>query len=551
MRLQLSVLAIVILTAHSSHAQAVTQSHLDIEEAALERNSLFFELRALDAEASELRKPLARARAKVEIADAAWTLDREWAKKLLREAYELTFPEGEERDRLRRQAIGDRVRSPTELGWARTQMRNRVFAVASRDRAFADELSLYGAQELGRAEEEERGLNLSWQALRAGDSELAAKYASLATRAEPTRGAVFELIPNIAKLDRAVADRLILEYIERLRTTPLSMSNGSALRAHFSLQNVMGGGYLGNDGRPVPPPGPAVMRAYVGYVVESMTALSQSEPESLKTLRTFLLAAWVPLQRHAPELTASFAALERLSRRPGEEGGLPKPFNEAEARKARAEEQVRHALKSGRADDEVIGLAMGRKDFADARKLIDLLPDGEKKAQLVEWVNVEEALSLATGDDQAGAEKLAELLSKPESLLRVYPVLIGKCAKRKDSLCVTSLAGRAVKQLRRLPESSSVASSLAGLAEAVAPSDEALAFEMLDEAVAAANSNQLEEAVLGRLPVETGAFRTLAARNEPRAFQSANSLKERSARIAALAAVYQRRAKALARVGAR
>jgi hypothetical protein len=84
-------------------------------EATVERNSLFFELRALDAEAAELRKPRARARAKVEIADAAWSLDMEWAKKLLREAYELTFPEDEERDRLRRQAIGEGVRPPTEL----------------------------------------------------------------------------------------------------------------------------------------------------------------------------------------------------------------------------------------------------------------------------------------------------------------------------------------------------------------------------------------------------------------------------------------------------
>ncbi len=78
MRLHLLGLAIVILAAHSARAQTVTQTPLDAE-ATVERNSLFFELRALDAEAAELRKPLARARAKVEIADAAWSLDMEWA----------------------------------------------------------------------------------------------------------------------------------------------------------------------------------------------------------------------------------------------------------------------------------------------------------------------------------------------------------------------------------------------------------------------------------------------------------------------------------------
>jgi hypothetical protein len=549
-RLQL-FLAFTLLASHFSYAQTATpRAAQETEAATVERNALFFELRALDAEASELRRPLARSRAKVEIANAAWELDREWAKKLLREAYELTFPEEEERDSLRRQAVGEGVRPPTELEWARTQMRDRVFAVAGRDRAFADELNLLGANELGRAEEEQRDRSLASKALGAGDAELASQYVSLAINADPTRGAASELIPNVAKLDRAAADKLIIEYIERLRATPVSMSNGSALRVYFFLRNMMGGGYPGRDGRPVPTPGPAVMRAYVSYVVESMTALSRSEPESLKTLRPFLLSAWAPLQRHAPELTAAFVALERLSRRPGEEGGLPKPVNDAEERKARTEEQVRQALKSGQPDDEVIGLAMGRKDFADARKMIDLLSDVEKKTRFLEWVNVEEALSLAAGDDQAGAERLALLLNKTESVLRVYTVLMGRCAKHKDDLRVMSLADQAARQLRHLHDSSSLASGLSGLAEAVAPVNEGLAFEILDEAVASANSNNLEEAVLGRLVIETGVFKTLAAKNEPRALQSAHALKERSARIAALATIYQRSAKALTKGGA-
>jgi hypothetical protein len=150
-RLQL-FLAFTLLAPHFSYAQTATpRAAQETKEATVERNALFFELRALDAEASELRKPLARSRAKVEIANAAWELDREWAKKLLREAYELTFPEEEERDSLRRQAIGEGVKPPTELEWARTQMRDRVFAVAGRDRAFADELNLLGANQSAHA----------------------------------------------------------------------------------------------------------------------------------------------------------------------------------------------------------------------------------------------------------------------------------------------------------------------------------------------------------------------------------------------------------------
>jgi len=546
------LLALALLTANLCYAQtAAPRDREKGEERALERNALFFELKALDAEASELRKPLARSRVKVEIADTAWELDREWAKKLLREAYELTFPDDGEREALRRQAVGEGVKPPTDLDWARIQMRDRVFAVARRAASFADELSQLGAKELGRGEEERRNWNLASQALSAGNAEVASKYVSLAIKADPTRGAAFVIIPNIARFDRATADRLIIEFIEQLRVTPLSMSNGSAVRAHSALQNVMGSGQLGKDGKPVPPPGPAVWKAYVSYVVESMTALGQSEPNGLQVLRSFLLTAWAPLQLYAPELTARFVALEQLSRRAGEAGGLPKPdSNEAEARKARAEDQLQQALKSGRPDDEVISRAGGRKDFAAARKLIDLLPEGEKKSGFVEWVNVEEASSLLAGGDQAGAEKLAQELNKPESILRVYAALMGRCAQRKDAQCVTELANRAAGRLRRLADTSSAAAALAGLAEAAAPLNEGLAFDMLDEAVAAANSNSLAEAEFGRLPIETGAFNALAARNEPRARQSAQTLKERTARIAALAAVYKLKAKALVKPAA-
>ena len=50
------------------------------------RQTLFAELRALEAESKELLKPLDAASAKAEIGAAAWTLEREWAKSLLREA---------------------------------------------------------------------------------------------------------------------------------------------------------------------------------------------------------------------------------------------------------------------------------------------------------------------------------------------------------------------------------------------------------------------------------------------------------------------------------
>src|SRR5215208_5758982 len=63
--------------------------------------TLLSDLQALEAKAAQLNKPTGRALAMAEIADAAWPLDKALAKRLLREAYELTFPPEEERDTLR------------------------------------------------------------------------------------------------------------------------------------------------------------------------------------------------------------------------------------------------------------------------------------------------------------------------------------------------------------------------------------------------------------------------------------------------------------------
>ncbi|MCA1566882.1 MAG: hypothetical protein LC803_14800 [Acidobacteria bacterium] len=542
-RLQL-LLAFILLATCASHAQTVAAKPDGDAGAMQKRNALRFDLQALEAEALKLLPPLAQARARVEIADAAWTIDREWAKKLLREAYVLTFPEEKERERLRSLPIGARLTPPTGLDWPRSEMRERVFAVAGRDRAFADELTSLGAQELGRKEEVERYRSLALQSLRAGDIETAGKYTSLSIKAEPTVMTLVEIIPNLAKQDQAAADKLLMEYIEELRVTPLSMATVSATRVHIFLFSMMAG-HLGHREQTAPP-NPALVKAYVGYVVESMTHLARTEPESLKNLRTYLMYAWLPLKQYAPELTGAFMELEKLSRRPGDDGGLPRPGSDAEARRAWDEAAIKDAIKRGQPNDDVIGRALGRRDFVSLRKLIELLPDGEKKSSLTEQVNTEESLSLVAKDESAAAEKLAQLLRKAESILRLYPVLIGACVKRKDAACANALTYQAVKQLKATsPDSPALALSLSALAQAVAPVNVELAFDALDEAVAAANANNFfKDAELGRPGINVEIFKTLAAKNEVRALQSANALKERLPRIAALAAMCRAKAEA-------
>jgi hypothetical protein len=62
----------------------------------LKTGALLLDLKNLALEIPKLDGGLARALAKAEIADAAWSLDPKWSKALLREAYQLTYLTEEE-----------------------------------------------------------------------------------------------------------------------------------------------------------------------------------------------------------------------------------------------------------------------------------------------------------------------------------------------------------------------------------------------------------------------------------------------------------------------
>ena len=93
---------------------------------ARQKEALLADVRALEAESKELLKPLDAAAAKAEIAAAAWTLDREWAKGLLRDALVLTFPEEAYRPRLREHAVGAELQMGPAEDMARGMVRSRV-----------------------------------------------------------------------------------------------------------------------------------------------------------------------------------------------------------------------------------------------------------------------------------------------------------------------------------------------------------------------------------------------------------------------------------------
>ena len=527
-------------------------------EARAESVPLLSDLRTLAADSAELASPLAQAAAKAEVAAAAWPLDRELAKELLRDAYRLTLPK-EGQGVKGAQAAG----AQSAEGRARLDIRLRVMTVASREKGLADELLRLGEERGLKSEGGDLYGRMARAALDGGDAEGAARFVEQSFEFDPASGTASGVINDLAKQDRAAADRLILKYIESLRRHVLSDRDGTAARTQLTFIELLDpNSFFGDPNGQVPRPGPAVMRAYAGYVVESLGRMERAEPGSLKYMRGMLMSAWLPLRQYAPEMAGAFHELEAVSRTPGRDAPLPTPDSE-KAWRERAERRRRAAADSDAPDDRTINSLIGNAEYDRARKAIDKLPDGPRKAQHAEKVNLNEALGLAARGEIAGASLLAERLMRAGPLVEVYTALIRACAGKKDTACVSALGLRALRQLEKADaapfappagtpssffatgrESDAALRGLARLATAVAPLDATLAFEAFDRMVSAANRSEVDTG-LGRAGYDLSVFAAMAALDETRARQAAAALDDRLRRITALATILKWKAGAL------
>ncbi|HEX8502488.1 MAG TPA: hypothetical protein VF659_18040 [Pyrinomonadaceae bacterium] len=536
-------------------------------EAEQRRGALVAELRALEAESKELLKPVDAASARAEIGAAAWALDREWAKSLLREALALTFPAEVYRAPLRDRPVGAALQPPTPEDGARGRVRRRVFEVAARDREFARELSGTAARELGKVEEVERETALAVAAVAEGRLEEAGELILDAAEAEPTLINIGDAINRVAQRDRAAADRLALAYIERLRRLPLSVfteRNHTSIRVPLSFAWMMqpDSHPFGGDGPPPPPPGREVVRAYVAFVADTMTRIEQAGGD-LSRMHVFIPTVWPHMLKYAPEYAGQLSALERASRRPGQP---PTPLRSFAEIKAAYGGRYEERLKIARQTKDPLDLevsassAMTRKEFEEARKLVGMMKDGETKTQLAEQVNMKESLHLLGAGDLAGAERLARQLNNVSSILQAYPPLVRRLAKETDAGRAALLADEAARRLRAAAEKGNgndtftptllapVAGSLriyrqtralealSELALAVEPAAPHVALDLLDALA--------ETAAKARVTSEEGnpnfnpeVFARLSALDAGRARSAAARLEDRLQRLAALAAV--------------
>lgn len=547
----------------SSYSQFIEASQSQ-DDMALQKISLISDLQALEAKAGQLEKPLARASAKAEIADAAWTLDKDWAKKLLQEAYELTFPSEEIQAILRQRPIGSIPTSLSPTDRARYAVRQRMMSIASRDKTFAEQMVQTGAKQLGRSEEHQRYSELASSAVERGDKEDAVRYIRQAFEAEPTQFDMGLPIYDLAEQDRAAADKVILQYIERLSSVSFLSRDGSEGRVLLMLNMMVHPSpvYAETRGRQIPSPSPALMHAYLAYMLDFLVQKEQRASGSIQSWRGILLALWPELKKYAPDLIGRFREMEMLSRRPGDKASWPPPDNRERFRKQR-EELTKSLIESGEADPGVIALLIDRGEFAGARKLLDKLADGPQRTDLLNKLDAKEAVGLVKKGDLAGAQMIAGRLTKAMYILQAYPVIIEKCLSNKDKPCASNMVYQAIRQLKQsdvtppvLPpgvpasvlatgkELDPILTSLCKLTQLILPADGALASDALDEMVVAANSSEIDTG-MGRTGFDADVFKKIAQKDEMHARQSALSFKDTLRQIVSFAAIYRWKAEEL------
>jgi hypothetical protein len=513
-----------------------------------EKLALLSDLRNLDMQALNLPS-VSRGLVKAEIADAAWSLDREWSKMLLTKAYELTMPSEDERNKLRAKAVGLQPTLPPASDRARRIVRNRIVQIAARDQGFADRLIRSGIDQLGSSEGQMTYAMLANNAWQKNDLDSAGRYLLQSVESDPSQIAAGFLLVDIAKTDRARADQLILEYFARLSAFPLSSANNSVVRIYLVVHQLI---FPPSD---VKPPSALVMKAYVRYVIQSFAGLEQREPGTLTSYRPILLWAWMPLNQYTPELMSDFLVLEQQSRGSKE---FASPDVEAGEILSRIEQNRRKgSTESDFPNERVIIESIGRRDFGKARKLIEKLPEGSERSRLADLVNSKEALYFLNSDKFFEARALAEKLRQASLIRETYTALIAKCISIKDETSATDLMILAMKQLKNsdplltnLPSGmpslfiptrrdfDPILDGMAKLTLAVSPISDEIAMVGLAETVAAANVSELDTAQ-GGVGFDVSIFKKLAPKNERRVREAAESFKDTFRRLLSLASIDQ------------
>lgn len=248
----ISILIALLLAVSLVLAQTASDAEND---RALQKAVLLSEVKSLALEIPKLDSSLARAMAGAEIADAAWTLDREWSRTLLKEAYELTYLTEEEQSAIGPQPPGTPPRQPTMLTRSRHEVQKRILSVARRDNAFANQLLTDTSARLSKDDRQMMHAQMTQMAMDDGESEAAVSSIRDNMAIDPAALMLVELVNKLARKDRAAADKLVLEFIVKLPKVEFAGGKLGRVRAETVLRfMVFPNSFFPDPANPVPNP---------------------------------------------------------------------------------------------------------------------------------------------------------------------------------------------------------------------------------------------------------------------------------------------------------
>jgi hypothetical protein len=496
----------------------------------------------------EVKSPVARAIALIEIGRITWSIDREEAKRSFREAYRLTLPSTAPDDPtqkllMRAAAVRESI--------VKTDLRRRLAGLIKSDKEFSTELFGPKGDVPERADAYEKyGILLSKAILANSTDSATDMILSLEDVAPMAVSGLDGLVNEIARTDRAAGDMLIAQILDRLRSTELSREQFPIILGLSRMIEPHGNAFSDNSGSTyIAPPSPQVIRAYLYFLETYFNSVALTSPNTLGTMRPFIIHAADLSSRIAAELVPEFVALERMSRREGDTAW--NPSLPADSRSSNEDSDDAFAGK--------VSSLLSKGDFEKARDEIRQIHSENVRRDLFESVNYRESIESIKKGDLGKGEKLAMDLRLLPLVTSVYTLLIEKNVLFGNKLHAHELMSEVLTRIdtpvdSEKPSSTSVKTergqnsfdprlaALNKLTRTVKGLDESLQLQFLDAMVAAANRSALDTS-LGITGIDYELFGRVALGKPEQARKSALDFQDPLRRILALSSIADAKAK--------
>lgn len=522
------------------------------EKRAAEKNELYLlketfvnDLKTLNQEAGNLNNSTAVATVKVGIANVSWGIDKNWSQNLLLEAFELILPDNKEREKIKQQSYESGMVEHTDEGRVRRYIRNRLLSIAQRDKAFGELIREKMERELGKIEANSSKANDTFDLIKSGKAQQATKALLEISTADPTTVRIGYLIREIAGIDRAEADKVILEYLRVLGNQPLTLPTLKMLIQDIGFAVFPFPSYDWRK-RKIPVAGVPTIRAYLAFSLNSIYRIEENAPGSATPYRQTILSLGRWLQQYAPDLIPTFMMLEQVTRKSDEPASQLQAVTNAQANKDRYESLLKETYRLNRQEDvqQAFQIALGREEHSEAEKLLDLIKDPDERQKHQEDFSVRKFHYYLNKGELLDAERVALSLKKPVSIARTFPAIIKYCVSKKDNDRASSLARFAIEAINRSNDGDK-ARLLTTLASSIAPVDSTLSMKVLEGAITASNQNKRDANRAFVVGIDTTIFSALAPKHEDILRQIALKIEDPLDRMMSLVAIYNKKANEL------